>query len=91
MKPNCLTRALDQWNEDNSMRLWYNGNHILSMEKLFVIKAIEKGWYNPTGDFYKPLESFGTYHFVVKYQPSKKYLKLLGDYFNAQNPNIDIR
>lgn len=86
MKHNCLTRALDQWNEDKSMRLWYNGNNVISTESFFVIKASDG-----KENFYKPLESFGTYHFIVKFELSKKHLKLLGEYFNSVNPNVDIQ
>ena len=85
MKPNCLTRALDQWNEDKSMRLWYNGNHVVSIERFFMINALEGKEYS-----YLPVESYGTYHFITSYQLSKKYLKLLGEYCDYQSENVKI-
>jgi hypothetical protein len=93
MKQNCLTRALDQWNEDKSMRLWYNSNHVVALESQFEIKPDiqidEDGW--PTIYEYLPLEHFGTFHFIASFQLSRKHLKLLGEYFNSLNPNIDIQ
>jgi hypothetical protein len=84
MKHNCLTRALDQWNEDKSMRLWYNTFNVVALEEMYFIQEVIQVKY-------EPLESFGIYHFIVKFELSKKHLKLLGEYFNSVNPNIDIQ
>jgi hypothetical protein len=86
-KPNCLSRSLDQWNEDKSMRLWYNGNHVICIEN-----AVGVTWdkMNKMEGRYLPLESFGTYHFIVKFELSRKHLKLLGEYFNSMSENVKI-
>ena len=94
MKPNCLTRALDQWNENRDIFiLYYNSNHVIALEVDFSIKPskyIDAGGNHITWE-YLPLEAFGTLYFINSFQLSKKYLKLLGEYFNSVNPNVDIR
>jgi hypothetical protein len=87
VKANCITRALDQWNEDKSMRLWYNANHVVVIEETYYLQNL----YPKSGLRYLPLESFGTYHFITSFQLSKKHLKLLGDYFNSLNQSVDIK
>lgn len=76
---NCLTRALDQWNECNEFCLYYNGNHVISLE--FDLTQPET---------YLHLESYGTFHFITSFKLSMKYLKLLGEYFNYQSKNVKI-
>jgi hypothetical protein len=80
IKPSCLTRALDQWNEDKSMRLWYNKRNVICIEdyKIVDITGVLDDMYP-----YYELETFGTYHFITSFQLSKKHLKLLGEYFNS--------
>ena len=77
MKDNCLSRALDQWNEDKSMRLWYNSNHVVAIEEDYSLGDINDAM------IYWRVEEFGTYHFITSFQLSKKHLKLLGEYFNS--------
>jgi hypothetical protein len=90
MRANCLTRALDQWNEDKNMHLYYNSNHVISLEYAYslIIITDSEGINKPLK--YLPLESFGTFYFITSFQLSRKHLKLLGDYFNYQNPNVNI-
>jgi len=92
VKPNCLSRALDQWNEDKSMRLWYNNNHVVSLDLKFEIRSYIEvdgdGW--PTIHEYLPLETFGSFHFITSFQLSKKHLKLLGEYFNYISENVKL-
>ena len=86
VKPNCLTRALDQWNEDKSMRLWYNSNHVIVADKEYNVSQL--GHWN--GSRYLPLETFGSFHFITSFQLSKKHLKLLGEYFNYISENVKL-
>lgn len=74
MKANCLTRALDQWDDNrDEFRLWYNSNHIISIE-----------WKNsPRSIGYLPVEYFGTHHFITSFELDRKHLMLLGEYFNS--------
>jgi hypothetical protein len=83
VKPNCLSRSLDTWNEDKSMRLWYNGFNVVALEEMYFIQEVLQVKY-------ESLESFGTYHFIVKFELSRKHLKLLGEYFNSMSENVKI-
>ena len=77
VKPNCLSRALDQWNEDKSMRLWCNQEDVMAINesKPYYWKFIKEG--------YVPVELWGTLYFMEHYKLSMKHLKLLGEYFNS--------
>ena len=90
VKPNCLSRALDQWSEDKSMRLYYNSNHVISIEadyeKMIIVDSeeIQKTL------TYLPLAHFGTFHFITSFDLDRKHLKLLGEYFNHVSENVKI-
>jgi len=88
MKANCLTRALDQWDEDKNMRLWYNSNHVIAIEERYDI-----GWAEmpASGQQYLPVSLYGTQYFLDAFELSKKHVKLLGEYFNSLCPNINIQ
>lgn len=76
MKQNCLSRALDQWNEDKSMRLWYNSNHVVAVkENYFMIKRYE-GMIT-----YHSLEKYGLQHFIESFELDKKHTNILAKYF----------
>jgi len=81
MKENCLTRALDQWNENRDIfKLFYNSNHVISLEcwydKENPVKEVKDG---PS---YLPLECYGLHYFIVSFKLNKEYWGLLVEYFN---------
>lgn len=80
MKANCLTRALDQWSEDKDFRLWYNSNHVISLEPEYEASdlSMTASWKLK----YLPLEDFGADHLISSFRLKQKYSDLLIDYLN---------
>jgi hypothetical protein len=70
------------------MKLWYNHKNVIALEleseppPAYIRDALV--WE------YESLEEYGTYHFIAKYELSRKHLKLLGEYFNYQSQNVKI-
>lgn len=83
MKTNCLTRALDQWNEDKSMRLWYNEHNVICLEKYDMVEIYNVLGTDSSPKSYELLERYGSQHFIVSFKLSMRHLKLLGEYFNS--------
>jgi len=82
MKANCLTRALDQWNENREYQLWYNGNHVISLEKQYNGRDLTiMRWLEPD---YMPLNHFGLYYFWGSFSLAPKYIRLLTEYLETE-------
>lgn len=77
MKANCLTRALDQWSEDKDFRLWYNSNHVVSIEPEYNLHDL----FSPKLEYF-PIEDFGADHLISSFKLKQKYSDLLIDYLN---------
>ena len=79
-EPNCLTRALDQWLDNPDFVLWYNSNHVISLEPEYMggdLTALKS--YMPLD--YLGLEEYGYEHLVKSFSLTGKYSKILSDYF----------
>jgi len=83
MKDNCLTRALDQWNDNPAwFWLWYDHNHVISIEVYFNPDDLVD--YSTPPLKYLQLSSYG-YDFLVKaFSLSSKYKKLLKEYLENE-------
>lgn len=82
MESNCLTRALDQWNDDRACYcLWYNGEHVIALEPQYVASDMTLLLLD-TRQTYLELEFYGPFHFIATFKPSPRYLRLLSEYFN---------
>ena len=84
MKANCLTRALDQWNENREeYRLWYNSNHVICMEGCYEGSDLTmmKSYNFPE---YLPLSDFGIDHFRSSFSLTPKYIILLTEYLETE-------
>jgi len=84
MKANCLTRALDQWNENREeYRLYYNSNHVISIEKSYedIVLDVMDGYGLPE---YLPLKDFGLYYFWGSFSLAPKYIILLTEYLETE-------
>ena len=78
---NCLTRALDQWNENREeFRLWYNGNHVVSLEGCYE-EGIMIEQYCPT---YLPLSEYGLNYFLSSFDLMPDYIELLKEYLKQE-------
>jgi hypothetical protein len=82
MKTNCLTRAIDQWVDDDTMFLWYNGNHVIALELEYDAGDLKNAVTGHSND-YLLLEEFGIEHIKSSFKDSLSpvYLKLLEKYF----------
>ena len=80
MKANCLTRVLDQWSENPDYRLWYNGNHVISLEKHYVNKTP----FIKMGITYIPLNDYGFDHLRISFGLTPKYRRLLNEYLKQE-------
>ena len=81
MKANCLTRALDQWSENPEVFiLWYNGNHVVSTERIYVISnEVEFDIIR-----YLPLNKYGFDHLRISFGLTPKYRRLLNEYLKQE-------
>ena len=78
MKANCLTRALDQWSENpEEYGLWYNGNHVISMESHY------DGKYERPA-YYLRLRDYGFDHLRISFGLTPKYRRLLNEYLKQE-------
>jgi len=77
MKANCLTRALDQWSENPDYRLWYNGNHVISIEREYHGAGLAGNWYIS-------LNSYGFDHLRISFGLTPKYRRLLNEYLKQE-------
>ena len=83
MEKNCLTRALDQWSQNSDFRLWYNSNHVISLEQEYSAYDLsEKTEYNVLN--YAPLSYYGYVYFKAAFSLNKKYLRLLQKYLKCE-------
>ena len=81
MKANCLTRSLDQWEENTSLyRLWYNSSHVICIEGYY--DAFRLFDYSIPNTKYLPLTDFGYDYFCISFNLAPKYRKLLKEYFD---------
>jgi len=79
MKQNCLTRALDQWDEyRDEFRLWYNSDHVISLQKNYNAESLK---------FYLPLNDFGFDYFARAFNLLPKYCILLREYLDFEVKN----
>ena len=84
MKANCLTRALDQWSENPEyFRLWYNGNHVISMEGCFEGSDITKLKISLFPE-YLSLNKYGFDHLRISFGLTPKYRRLLNEYLKQE-------
>ncbi|MBE3087479.1 MAG: hypothetical protein IMZ64_14830 [Bacteroidetes bacterium] len=85
MKANCLTHALDQWNENREeFRIWHNGNHVISLEVLYEkidITALCLASTMP----YLPLNDYGLAYFIPSFELNEEYIDLLTDYLEYES------
>lgn len=86
MKANCLTRALDQWNEDREgYRLWYNSNHVIALESEYegsdLTMMRREGMLK-----YLPLKDYGFDYFYNAFELylRKKHHNLLIEYLKQE-------
>jgi len=78
MKANCLTRALDQWDEKRQdYKLWYNSNHVVCLDKGYIIISS----FEPE---YLALNNYGLEYFNDSFQLSFKYVNLLNEYLKTE-------
>jgi len=85
MKPNCLSRALDQWNEDREgYRLWYNSDHVIALQSEYEGSDLSLLRYGVLE--YAPLSDFGYGYFLsaFKIERDKIYCDLLSDYLDQE-------
>lgn len=82
MKDNCLTRALDQWNDNPAwFWLWYNSNHVIAIEIYYNASDLIDYGTNPELK-YLPLSDYGYAFFVKAFNLTPKYRRLLKEYLN---------
>ncbi len=82
MKKNCLIRALDQWVDNKDIfRLWYNGNHVITLEKWFDGRCLND---NDSMSRYLPLVDYGFVYFISAFKDwlTPKYRNLLIKYLD---------
>ena len=87
MKANCLTRALDQWNDNRDIfLLWYNSNHVITLE-WWVDGRLLKNDDEMTS--YLPLSDYGLVYFEGAFRDwlTPKYKKLLLEYLDSLREN----
>ncbi len=84
MKANCLTRALDQWNENRDLfSLWYNSNHVISLENEYEgFDLIGHGRHETMN--YLSLKNYGANYLCKAFQLTPEYRKLLQEYINTE-------
>jgi hypothetical protein len=68
---NCLQTALDFWETHPDFRLWYNSNHVVSIED--GIDLTDKG--------YLPLHDFGFHHLISSFELQNRNIVQLEKYF----------
>jgi len=85
MKANCLTRALDQWNEDREgYRLWYNSDHVIALQSEY--EGSDLSMMRTSVMDYLPLKDYGFDYFVSAFELylRKKHHNLLVAYFKQE-------
>jgi len=81
MKANCLTRALDQWNENREeYRLSYNNDHVVSLKDGYKVSNLRYPFFAE----YLKLEDYGLEHFKSSFSLTPKYIKLLTEYLEYE-------
>lgn len=81
---NCLTRALDQWQDNPEwFWLWYNSNHVISLEIYYNGNDLIDYGANPEQK-YLQLSDYG-YEFLVKvFKLNRKYRQILKIYLQDE-------
>lgn len=84
MRRTCLTRALDQWNDNPAwFWLWYNSNHVIAIEIYYNPRdLVDYGGNNEIR--YLPMSDFGYEYFVKAFNLSYRYRKLLRKYLQSE-------
>ena len=67
---NCLQHSLELWNNQRTLKLWYNSNHVVIIEPEFDLKVFG----------YLELKEYGFNHFLSSFNLTAKYKKLLKSY-----------
>jgi hypothetical protein len=78
-----MTRALDQWVQNPEFRLWYNSNHVISLEPEFEGHDLSIMKSYPCMEYIE-LGEYGYEHLVKAFSLNGKYSKVLEDYLSAQ-------
>jgi hypothetical protein len=70
---NCLTLNLLMWQRCPELKLWYNSNHVVSIEADVDLKAVG----------YLPVEEYGIEHFRYSFCMSDYHFSILQEYFKS--------
>ena len=79
MKQNCLTRALDQWDDNRDYKILYNGHHVVCVEKDYTISSIGR-----RDETYLLLKFYGIGNLFESFNLAPKYKRLLTEYLKIE-------
>lgn len=83
-KANCLTRALDQWDENRDVfKLRYNGNHVIAIEEHYRITFLSRERLITNMPYLSP-KDYGIEYFNSSFALSLKYVNLLYEYLKTE-------
>lgn len=82
---NCLTRALDQWEENpDEYRLWYNSNHVISLEGAYEGYDLTALKNSSLFMDYLPLRDYGYEQLSRSFPLTQEYQDLLKQYLKQE-------
>lgn len=82
---NCLTNALDQWSANKTLKILYNGNHVIAIEPIYEITPktpCNKGSWTPQ---YIPIETYKIQEIIKSFKLTEEYRIRLIEYVNYQS------
>lgn len=82
---NCLEFALNEWDNDSSITILYNGDHVICEKRGFMF---DKTGPVPELEKYLPLQEYGFHHILHSFKLAPYTERLLRRYFNVPSDDF---